>query len=84
MSWNYRVVRYVHADDDHTVIYGIHETYYDETGKPKAITKKPVGVTGDSLDELRTTYARMADALEKPVIEYNAGTSSLLELETPE
>lgn len=65
MTWDHRVVRQiVHGEE----WFGIHEAFYSLEGKT-VWTEKPVGVVGESIDELRETLERMMAALDRPVID---------------
>ncbi len=71
MTWNHRVVRRVYdLPGSVTTHYEIREVYYDDD-KPNACTEDPVGVCGESVNEIRETLERMAHALDKPVLEYD-------------
>lgn len=61
MTWNYRVLRY--ADGE----FGIHEVYYDETGKPTSCTLDAVGVVGE---DVAGVLEMMTRALKEPVLEW--------------
>ncbi|TVR73384.1 MAG: hypothetical protein EA427_02235 [Spirochaetaceae bacterium] len=74
--WNYRVVRkkYVYHDSlskkertDYT--YSIHEAYYDKNGFVGAITKDPIEPFGENIEELRHSWAMMAEAFGKPILD---------------
>jgi hypothetical protein len=47
MSWNYRVI---HMADGS---YGIYEVYYGDDGMLQSRSVEPIGVWGDSFEELR-------------------------------
>lgn len=76
--WNYRVLRFDTAEG---VSYAIHETYYDDNGKPNGYRfEPPAGVYVDfDIDEmeigcdpiasLRHTINQMIEALGKPILD---------------
>lgn len=59
--WNYRVMK----DGE---LFGIHEVYYDEDGKPEAYTNGPVAAAGDTVEELKEDLKMQLAALEAPVV----------------
>ncbi|MFW5975271.1 MAG: hypothetical protein ACOCP6_00775 [Desulfosalsimonas sp.] len=74
--WNYRIVRRKHAWKDPrtekevvSYSYGIHEAYYDKSGKVGAITEDPVEPFGENIEELRHSWARMAEAFGQPLLD---------------
>jgi predicted RNase H-like HicB family nuclease len=73
--WNYRVMRREDSDDE--ALHGIHEVYYDGTGKVKGWTEEPVGVIAEADDDkgrnLLATFKRLQRALTEPVLDYNTG-----------
>lgn len=70
MTWNYRVVRQPMSQPN-TFHYSIQEVYYDEDGNIEFISECEITPYGETLDELLSDYARMAEAFKKPVIDYN-------------
>lgn len=58
---------------DGTVLFGIHEVFYDydDDPEPGSCTVEPVEVFGESLNELRETLNRMLAACDRPVFDYN-------------
>jgi len=67
MTWNYRVVKKTYTGD---TLFGIHEVYYDDDGKPEMVTVDPVGIVGDDMNELRREYVYYLRALLRPVLDY--------------
>lgn len=70
-SWSYRIVKYHDGSG-----YGLHEVYYDDAGKPQAMTKDPIdfdiGPDSDDggADTIRKMLATAAkDAKDKPVLD---------------
>jgi len=63
-AWNHRVVRSI---EDGEEWLGIHEAFYDIDGGT-VWTESPVGVIGESIDELRETLERMLASLDKSVL----------------
>lgn len=75
MSWNHRVVRrtYSHAHRDDTILYQIHEVYYNEDGHLtiSSITEEPIRIMEETVDDLRKTVERLTKCLEYPIIDYD-------------
>lgn len=73
MSWNHRIVRRiypnVHMDD--SILYEVHEVYYDEEGKIDSITQEPINIMEETVDDLRKTVERLTKCLEQPIIDYD-------------
>ena len=66
MSWNYRIVRYRNRKAG----YGLHEVYYDDDGKPWAMTQEPASVAAMTPDEIRGDLMLMqADARKRPILD---------------
>ena len=63
MTWNYRVVR-------KNGELGIHEAYYDETGRVHSLSLDPVSNTYDTLPELNTDLELMLEGLDDSIINY--------------
>jgi hypothetical protein len=71
MTWQYRVMRRHWVGVDFS--YGIYE-YYKSIGKTgPGWTKGPMEPHGDTLEELRSDYAYMAEAFKHPVLDYKTG-----------
>ena len=68
MTWNHRVVR---KHDEAETMLGIHEVFYDAEGAPDMVTVDPVGVSGETLEELVETLDWMRKALGQPILEYS-------------
>lgn len=66
--WNHRVVRRIVGDETQL---GIHETYYDDAGKVRAISSEPDGIVSDSIHGLQVQLGWMLKALDQPVLEYD-------------
>ena len=67
-GWNFRVVRRSRDGFEH---FAVHEVYYDHRGLPNAVTTDPVDVRGYSLDDAKGCYEMMAEAFEKPVLDFD-------------
>lgn len=75
MSWRYRVVRHgdVEPDDSEAPVFAIHEHYDGESPADRgSITRKPVRVVEDSLEDLRHVLGLMLAACDLPVLEEEA------------
>ena len=74
MSWNHRVVRrtYTHTHRDDTILYQIHEVYYNEDGHLtiNSITEEPIRIMEETMDDLKKTVERLTKCLEYPIIDY--------------
>jgi len=72
MAWNYRVIRHVEnlpKTNEKISFLEIHEVYYSENGNPNAVTKNPVSVGADDIDELKEVLEMMKLAIDKPIID---------------
>lgn len=66
MSWNYRLCKQTYGDE---VLYGIHEVYYNKSGKITAVTLNPVTFTAETSEEVRTSIERAAIAFNRDVVD---------------
>jgi len=64
-KWNHRVIAIREERQD---FFMIHEVHYDDDGNICSWTENPVSVSGDSLDEMRTTLHYMLRCLSKPIL----------------
>jgi hypothetical protein len=55
---------------DDSILYEIHEVYYDSDGTISSITKEPISIMEESVDDLRKTVERLTKCLEQPIILY--------------
>ena len=67
MSWGYGVVHTVFPNGEDR--YAIHELYYGEGGCLNSCTVDPVTFTGETADELKDVFFRVAKAFLGPVHE---------------
>lgn len=87
MTWNHRVCKKTHKCDTHeTVLYGIHEVYYNEKGEVWAVTEEPVTIStayikyeeefddDDAVATLKEQLERMLRALDTPIIDQDTIT----------
>lgn len=73
MTWNYRVVRRPSSFEGGETFLAIHEAYYPKNSdKSDSITEEAARVLGDDLEGLRRTLQKMLEALEKPILDYEA------------
>lgn len=76
-SWNYRIVRKKTAwtAEDGTVrehiSYGIHEAFYDDTGKVSMITENPIDLSCESLSGLQSTWNMPLEAFGQPILDFD-------------
>jgi len=63
MSWSYRVVK---KED----IYGIHEVYYDDDGKPDMCTENSITMDANSADDLEWMIKQFKIAMNQPWLNY--------------
>lgn len=75
MTWNYRIVKHVTGG---TEWFGIHEVYYDDDGKPRAMTEEPVRMDAETVDDLIHAIEHVLDdARNHPVFEPPAEWSAV-------
>ena len=67
MSWNYGIIHTVLPEGEHQ--YAIHELYYGDGGCLNSCTVNPVTFTGETVDELKDVFFRVAKAFVSPVHE---------------
>ncbi len=67
MSWNYRVISSPDPGGGPDQ-FGIHEVYYDSSGRVEAWTEESCDPFGESLAELEADVEMMSAALSKPVL----------------
>ena len=68
MSWNYRVMKSKDGEDDW---YQIHEVYCDEYNNVSGWTKNGATVSGNTIDEVRSSLKLMLASLNKEVLNQN-------------
>lgn len=82
MYWNYRIVKkQFPRKPDGTVDeskpefvqynYGVHEVYYDANGKATMVTQDAESPYGETVEELITCWAAMAEAFTKPILDFD-------------
>lgn len=49
----------------------MHEAHYNRNGDLCLLTKDPVYITGEKLDEIYSAYRLMKHAFDKPVIDFD-------------
>ena len=64
VTWNYRII--VRQDDDEED-FSIYEVYYEDD-KIVAWTQDRVGISGNSIEELREAYKKFGRAFDKPIL----------------
>lgn len=69
MTWNHRLVR--RKDGRGVEFYAVHEVYYDDRGRPVAVTLDPVPVQGESPDGASELHAMMIEAFVRPILDYD-------------
>ena len=71
MSWSYRIIRHHQPNE----WFGLHEVFYDETGKPDGMTEEPVRFVSDGTQGPEEVIGAMemalADASALPVLDEN-------------
>jgi len=57
MSWNHRIVRkfYKHVHRDDTMLFQIHEVFYNPDGSVMSITEEPIRIMEESVEDLQKT-----------------------------
>jgi hypothetical protein len=66
--WNYRVVKTVDEVTEEEYL-GIKEVYYDPVGAPMGYCDSDI--SGESLQEIRSTLELMMSALDKPMLNFD-------------
>ncbi len=67
MTWNYRVISRLDSDGVPDR-FGIHEVYYDSSGRIEMWSEEPCDPFGESLTELTKDIEMMSEALSEPVL----------------
>ena len=49
--------------------YVIHEVFYDKDGNVDGMTKQPVSVGGNTIEEIKWTLMKMLESLDKDIID---------------
>lgn len=78
MPWNYRVVKKIvevktEVGPKEYVEFAIHEAYYNPDGSLHSLTEDQIEPYGETLEELKDSYALMGHAFEKPVLDFDTG-----------
>ena len=68
MSWNYRIIKKKWAED--YTEFAVHEVYYDDDGKPTAVTETSVYPIGETEEELHRDFKNYSRAFTEPVLNY--------------
>lgn len=68
MTWNYRIIKYKDGSG-----YGLHEVFYDKSGRPAAMTVDPINFSTDSEEGpngiVSSLSMALADAIARGVFE---------------
>lgn len=68
MTWNYRIVKYKDGSG-----FGLHEVFYDKSGRPSAMTKESISFVVDNEEGppilIKSLCMALTDALERPIFE---------------
>ena len=67
MTWNHRVVKQIL--DTGAEWFSIREVFYNDNGSINSYTVDPVGIVGESIDELREYLQWCLNSLDKPILE---------------
>lgn len=74
MGWNNRIFRHVTPfNGEDRVWFALHETYYDDQGKPNGWTKEPMCGGFESIDDMIVSLEMMlrdAKRFQNDVLEY--------------
>jgi hypothetical protein len=77
-TWNYRVVKKIikntHPslnEEVERVVYGIHEAFYDQNGRVRAVTQDPINLLWEDIDTLRKSWVMMAQAFGLPILDFD-------------
>jgi len=73
MTWNHRIVRkfYKHVHRDDTMLFQIHEVFYNPDGSVMSITEEPTRIMEESVEDLQKTLERLQECLKHPVLDYD-------------
>jgi hypothetical protein len=68
-TWNIRVIVTEEPviGGDNELDFALHEVYYTK-GKPSGLTKRPIRVSGESIEALQWYIDKMQEALKKPIL----------------
>ena len=66
LHWDHRVVK--ETLDNGEVWYSVREVYYNKDGSIFGYTDEPVGVVGESVDEIREELEMTLKCLDNPVL----------------
>jgi len=69
LTWNYRVMERTFPKEEEKV-YEIHEVYY-EGEKIVGISKEPIYLFGNSIEELKSDLEMQKAAFEKEILNYD-------------
>jgi len=82
VMWNYRIFKRVYRGCDKAYItYELHETYYDDAGKPDGWSTEPQAGPAESVEELIDELRMMArDAYKRrnDILDYDATPVELI------
>ena len=62
MTWNYRIVRYKNGSG-----FGLHEVFYNKSGKATAMTQNPISFSVDAEEGANTVISAMSMALSDAI-----------------
>ena len=71
MSWNYRVMAHRSPFDENDIGLQIHEVHYDKKKNPKAFSKEPAMIGGESIEDIKWILKEIEVCLEKPILDAN-------------
>lgn len=67
MTWNHRVLAHNTPSSD-DIELSLHEVYYDSDNNPETYTLHPVGISGDSLEDLQWALDKARECLGEPIL----------------
>ena len=69
MTWNFRLVKHVERNP-RRVWYGVHEVFYNESGKPWTMTQDPSQIDGESVKDVLSYLGMIQRDLKRsPVLD---------------
>lgn len=74
MNWDYRIIKKEYKNDEGVVLdasYFIIEAFYDENGKVFMCSQEPEGPAGDTIEEMIHNWCMLAEAFNKPILDFD-------------
>jgi tetrahydromethanopterin S-methyltransferase subunit H len=65
-NWNHRIVRETLKDG--SFWYSVREVFYNDDGSIYAYTQNPVGISGETIEDLREYTQWILNCLDTPIL----------------